>query len=243
MIGSQVVAGLAELGHEVLAADLATGVDTVTGEGLAEAVAGADVVVDVTNSRSFVDDEVMSFFTTSTANILAAEEAAGVRHHVLLSIVGAEHVPHGGYMRAKVAQERLVEASGIPYCIVHATQFFEFVRPLVEMAGDGDTVRLAEVWLQPAAAAEAAQFVVAMAAGEPMNRALEFAGPERHRLGDLARDLLRASGDDRSVVADPEQSFYGAHIGEDDLLPGPDATLGTTTFEQWLADQAVNTSR
>lgn len=243
MIGSQVVAGLAELGHEVLAADLATGVDTVTGEGLAEAVAGADVVVDVTNSRSFDDDEVMSFFTTSTATILAAEKAAGVRHHVLLSIVGAERIPEGGYMRAKVAQERLVEESGIPYCIVHATQFFEFVRPLVEMASDGDTVRLAEVWLQPAAAAEAAQFVVAMAAGEPMNRAVEFAGPDRRRLGDLARDLLRASQDDREVVADREQSFYGAHVEEGDLLPGPGATLARTTFEQWLGDQTVSRSR
>lgn len=243
MIGSQVVAGLVELGHEVLAADLATGVDTITGKGLADAVAGADVVVDVTNSPALEDDEVMSFFTTSTTNVLAAERAAGVRHHVLLSVAGAERMPQVGYMRAKVAQERLVEGSGIPYCIVHATQFFEFVGPLVDMATTGDTVRMADVWFQPAAAAEVARFVVSMADGEPMNRALEFAGPDVGRLDEFARDLLRARGDMREVVADDDQHFFGAHIEKGDLLPGPGATLATTTFEEWLAEQSPTASR
>ncbi len=234
LIGSKLVTKLTEHGHEALAAAPNTGVNTLTGEGLAEAIEGASVVVDVSNSPSFEDTAVLEFFRTSTANLLAAEAAAGVGHHVALSVVGTERLPTSGYFRAKIAQEQLIAASPIPYSIVHATQFFEFLKSIAQAATDGDTVRLAPVLVQPMAADDVAAAVGRVAVGTPLNGTLDVAGPEQFRLDELVRRALAALGDPRQVVADPHAPYFGAELGERTLVPAGEAQLGAVRFEEWL---------
>ena len=233
LIGSKVVTMLRERGHDAVVAAPQTGVNTITGQGLAQVLAGADAVVDVSNSPSFADDAVMSFFQTSTRNILAAEAAAGVRHHVALSIVGVDRLTDSGYMRAKVAQEKLIRSSTIPYSIVHATQFFEFIKGIADGATVGNTVRLAPVLFQPIAAEDVARTVCNVALGAPINGVVETAGPEPFRLDELVRVVLRHQKDSREVVTDPKAPYYGAVPGERSMMPGDDARIGKVTFEAW----------
>lgn len=235
LIGSKLVTLLAADGHEAVAASPGTGVNTLTGDGLADVLTGADVVVDVSNSPSFEAAAVLEFFTTSTGNLLAAEAVAGVRHHVALSVVGTQRLPDSGYFRAKIAQEELIESSPIPYSLVHATQFFEFVGGIVDSATDGSTVRLAHVLIQPMAADDVAAALRDVAVGAPTNARVDIAGPERFRLDDLGRRFLAAHDDAREVVTDPAATYFGAVLQEDTLVPLGDATLGTTTFEGWSA--------
>ena len=237
-IGKKVVDKLRGRGHEVVAASPDSGVNTLTGEGLAPALANAQVVVDVTNSPSFEDTAVMEFFTTSTRNLLAAEAAAGVAHHVALSVVGTERLSQSGYFRAKIAQEKLIKDGSIPYSIVRATQFFEFVKSIADYATDGNTVRLAHVLIQPIAADEVASAVESVAIGSPLNGTVEVAGPEQFRLDELIRRALRARNDPREVIADPHARYSGAQLDERTLVPGPDARLGETRFEDWLSRSA-----
>jgi uncharacterized protein YbjT (DUF2867 family) len=234
LIGSKLVAKLAERGHEAIAASPASGVNTLTGDGVREVVERADVVVDVSNSPSFEDGPVMEFFDTSTRNLLAAEEAAGVGHHVALSVVGTERLQASGYFRAKQVQEQRIASSAVPYTIVHATQFFEFVDSVARAATDGDTVRLAPVLIQPMAADDVAAAVCEVALGAPRNGVVEIGGPEEFRLDELVRRALAAQGDPRTVVADPGALYFGARLDERTLVPDPDATLASTRFEDWL---------
>jgi uncharacterized protein YbjT (DUF2867 family) len=233
-IGSQVVSTLEGQGHEVVAADLGSGVNTLTGEGLAEALTGADVVVDVSNSPSFEDEAVLEFFTTSTGNILAAEKTAGVGHHVALSVVGADRLPDSGYLRAKLAQEQLIKRSAIPYSIVRATQFYEFVQAMADAATDGDIVRVPSARIQPMAAAEVAGAVARTAEGAPVNGIVEIGGPETLGFDQLIRRALRAFDDPRRVIADPDARYFGTKLGRTSLLAGPEAQIGTTRFADWL---------
>ncbi|GAA2050324.1 SDR family oxidoreductase [Leifsonia soli] len=242
LIGSKVVALLAAHGHEAIAASPNSGVNTLTGEGVDAALAGADVVVDVSNSPSFADDAVMDFFTTSTNTLIAAERKAGVRHHVALSVVGTERMTDSGYMRAKVAQELLIRESGIPFSLVHATQFFEFVKSIADAATEGDTVRLAPVVIAPIAAEDVATAVARTAAGSPLGGVLEVSGPEEFRLTELIARGLAARGDARQVVEDPDARYFGAHLSDRELVPGPDAEVFATTFADWL-DAQVAASR
>lgn len=240
LIGSQVVRGLSEIGHDAVAAAPQTGVNTITGEGLAQALDGADAVVDVSNSPSFSDDAAMQFFRTATANLLDAESAAGVGHHIALSVVGTERLaPQSGYFRAKLAQETLIRESPVPYTIVRATQFFEFVNGIADAATDGTTVRLAPVAFQPMASADVARAVAIAAAGAPVGGLRDVAGPQRYRLDELIRTALTAHGDARSVVADPAARYWGAELEDDTLVPGAGATLFGTTFEDWLLASRV----
>ena len=234
LIGSKLVKNLRERGHEAVAASRDSGVNTLTGEGLAEAMRGASVVVDVSNSPSFEDAAVLKFFETSTRNLLAAEAEAGVGHHVALSVVGTERLSESGYFRAKIAQEKLIKESPIPYSIVHATQFFEFVKSIADAATDGSTVRLAPVLIQPMAADDVADAVAWIAVGAPVNGIVEVAGPEQFRLDELIRQDLSARNDPRDVVADPQARYFGAVLSERTLVPGDDARLGETRFEDWL---------
>ena len=240
LIGSKVVTKLRDQGHEAVPAAPNTGVNTITGEGLAEVMKGTDVVVDVSNSPSFEDAAVMNFFKTSTTNILAAEVAAGVRHHVALSVVGTDRLSESGYMRAKIAQEKLIEESSIPYSIVHATQFFEFLKGIADGATDGNTVRLADVLIQPMAAEDVATEVTKVAVGPPINGIVEIGGPEQFRLDEIVRRYLAARDDRRSVIADPNARYYGAKLGERTLVPENSATVGETRFEDWLSRQLVS---
>ena len=233
-VGSKIVEKLGEHGHDAVAADLDTGINTLTGEGLAEALDGADVVVDVSNSPSFADDEVLEFFRTSTGNILAAEQAAGVGHHVAMSVVGSDRLPDSGYLRAKVAQEKLIAAGPIPYSIVRSTQFFEFVESIVAAAADGDTVRVPAARIQPIAADDVARAVGRVAVGSPVNGIVEVAGPEQFRLDELIRRGLSARNDPREVIADPHARYFGAELSERTLVPVDDARLGETRCEDWL---------
>ena len=235
LIGSKLVARLREQGHDTVAAAPNSGVNTITGEGLADAVRGASVVVDVSNSPSFEDAAVLAFFETSTRNLLAAEAEAGVGHHVALSVVGTERLLESGYFRAKMAQERLIKGSSTPYSIVHATQFFEFVKSIAAAATDGDRVRLAPVLIQPIASDDVASAVGRVATGPPLNGMVEVAGPERIRLDELIRLSLRAQNDPREVVADPRARYYGAELAERTLIPGDDAQLAEIRFEDWLS--------
>jgi uncharacterized protein YbjT (DUF2867 family) len=239
LIGSKLVDKLEHQGHEAVAADLKTGVNTLTGEGLAEAIDGADVVVDVSNSPSFEDAAVMEFFKTSTGHILAAEKAAGVGHHVALSVVGADRLPDSGYMRAKVAQEQLIEDSSIPYSIVRATQFYEFVERIAAEATEGDTVRLPSALIQPMAADDVAGAVGRIAVSAPAGGIVEVGGPERLRFDELIRDGLKARDDPRRVIADPDAQYFGTKLAETSLVPGDDAQLSSTRFEDWLGQSAV----
>jgi uncharacterized protein YbjT (DUF2867 family) len=233
-VGSKIVEKLVEHGHDAVAADLKTGVNTLTGEGLAEALDGADVVVDVANSPSFEDAAVLEFFQTSTGNILAAGKAGGVGHHVALSVVGADRLPESGYLRAKVAQEELIKDSSIPYSIVRSTQFFEFVDSIAAAATDGDTVRVPSASIQPVAADDVARAVGRIAMGTPVNGIVEVAGPEPFRFDELIRYGLSARNDPRHVVADPDARYFGTKLNDTSLLPSEHAQLGETRFEDWL---------
>ena len=234
LIGSQVVKNLSEHGHEAVPAAPNTGVNTLTGEGLSEVLTGADVVVDVSNSPSFADDPVMDFFRTSTTNILAAEKEAGVGHHVALSVVGTERLQDSGYFRAKQVQEDLIRNSGLPYSIVHATQFFEFVGGIADEATHGDTVRLSNALIQPMASKDVAAAVARAAADAPTNTTTEVGGPEQFGVDEFVRKAFDVRGDSRTVVTDPEARYWGVLLEKDTLLPGPDAQLGATRLEEWL---------
>jgi len=238
LIGSKVVAMLNADDFEAVAASPNTGVNTMTGEGLAQVLKGASVVVDVSNSPSFEDKAVMDFFTTSTGNLLKYEEEAGVKHHVALSVVGAERMSEVGYYRAKIAQETLIKESSIPYSIVHATQFFEFAKGIADSATVGDTVRLAPILIQPIAAEDVASVVSEVAAGAPINRTLEIAGPEVLGLEEFVRKGLSARNDNREIFTYPDALFFGAKLNESALLPGKDALLSDWRFDDWLAGQA-----
>jgi uncharacterized protein YbjT (DUF2867 family) len=235
LIGSKLVTNLRQQGHEALAASPDTGVNTLTGVGLAQALTGASVVVDVSNSPSFEEKAVMEFFTTSTRNLIKYATAAGVRHYVALSVVGTERIPDSPYLRAKNAQEALIKGAGIPYSIVHATQFFEFVKRIADEATDGTTVRLPHVLIQPMAADDVAKAVARAAVGAPVNGTVEVAGPQQFRFDELIRQGLVARNDPRKVVVDPHARYFGAELGERSLIPAGDARLGEINFEEWLA--------
>jgi uncharacterized protein YbjT (DUF2867 family) len=243
LIGSKVVTQLTELGHQAVPASPRSGVDTFAGVGLAEAFTDAQVVVDVSNSPSFADDDVMTFFTTATTNMLAAERAAGVGHHVALSVVGAAGVPDSGYLRAKAAQEKLITDSGVPYSIVRATQFYEFVTAIADSATDGDVVRLPHAAMQPIAAEDVAAAVSHQAAGQPLNGATEIAGPEKIAMDDFIRTGLAAHGDPRQVVADPQAPYFGAVIDDHSIVPRGSVTVFETRFADWLAANGPSGAR
>lgn len=239
LIGSKLVAKLGAQGHEAVAASPASGVNTITGEGLAEALKGAQVVVDVSNSPSFEEEAATTFFKTSTGNLLASEAAAGVGHHVALSVVGTERLAErggiGGYFRAKLAQEQLIKDSSIPYSIVRATQFFEFVKNITDASTDGDKVRVPHALIQPMAADDVAGAVGRVATGSPLNGTVEVAGPEKFHFDELIRRSLGARNDPREVVTDPRAGYFGAEVSELTLVPGDDAQLGETRFDDWLS--------
>lgn len=239
LIGSKLVNKLREQGHEAVAAAPNTGVNTITGEGLADVLKGASVVVDVSNSPSWDDAEVLKFFETSTRNLLTYEAAAGVRHHVALSVVGTDRMSESGYMRAKISQEKLIKESSLPYSIVHATQFFEFLKGLADISVVGDKVHLPPVLFQPMAADDVASGVARIAVGQPVNSIVEIAGPEQFRVDELVRRRLASLKDPREVVADPNARYGGAKVGEKTLLPGNNARLGETRFETWLTQPAA----
>ncbi len=234
LIGSKLITKLKASGHEAVAAAPNTGVNTLTGEGLTEVLKGAQVVVDVSNSPSFEDVAVMNFFQTSTRNLLSYEAAAGVGHHVALSIVGSESLPESGYMRAKVAQEKLIKEGSIPYSIIHSTQFFEFVKRIADDATAGNSVRIPPVRFQPIASDDVASAVCKVATGAPLNGAIEIAGPENFRFDELIRQRLTALNDPREVIADPQARYFGAEMSENSLVPIGDAQLGEIRFEDWL---------
>jgi uncharacterized protein YbjT (DUF2867 family) len=234
LIGTKVVSNLRAKGHEVSAASPNTGVNTITGEGLSEAIAGAQVVIDLANSPNFSDDAVMAFFTTAGRNIAAAEKAAGVRHHVALSVVGSDRLPDSGYLRAKVAQEDAIKASGIPYTIIRSTQFFEFVDGIAQSATDGQTVRLSPAHLQPVASDDVAALVTKVATMAPANGMIELAGPERIGLDDLVRRYLAAKHDPRKVITDVHARYFGTELNDKSLTPGDSPNIGATTFQTWL---------
>ena len=234
LIGSKLVTRLREQGHDAVPAAPNTGVNTLTGEGLAEALQGASVVVDVSNSPSFEDTAVMEFFTTSTRNLLEYAAAADVRHYVALSVVGTERIPDSPYLRAKNAQETLIKSAGIPYSIVHATQFFEFIKRIADEATDGTTVRLPPVLIQPMAADDVAEAVGSIAVGAPVNGTVDVAGPQQFRFDELIRQGLGARNDPREVIADPHARYFGAELGERSLVPAGAARLGKIRLEEWL---------
>jgi uncharacterized protein YbjT (DUF2867 family) len=239
LIGSKLVNKLREHGHEAIAASPNSGVNTLTGEGLAEVLKGASVVVDVSNSPSWEDAAVMKFFETSTRNLLTYEAAAGVGHHVALSVVGTDRLSESGYFRAKIAQEKLITESSIPYTIVHATQFFEFLKGLADISMVGDKVHLPHVLFQPMAADDVASAVARVAVGQPVNGIVEIGGPEQFRVDELVRRRLASLRDSREVIADPNARYAGAKLSETTLVPGKNARLGETRFETWLTQQAA----
>jgi uncharacterized protein YbjT (DUF2867 family) len=239
LIGSKLVTKLQEHGHEAVPASPKLGINSITGEGLAAAMASASVVVDVSNAPSWEDSAVLKFFEMSTRNLLAAEAAAGVGHHVALSVVGTDRLVESGYFRAKMAQEKLIRESTIPYSIVHATQFFEFMKSIAEAATQGDTVRLPAVLIQPIAADDVASAVGRVAIGQPVNGIIEVAGPDQFLLDELIRGRLSAIGDPRTVVTDPNAGYYGIKPGVRALLPGGDARIAETRFTDWLSQTAA----
>jgi len=238
LIGSKLVAKLNDRGYDAVSASPDSGVNTITGEGLAEVLKGAKVVVDVSNSPSFEEEAATKFFRTSTANLLKEEEAAGVGHHVALSVVGTDKLAEGdgigGYFRAKLAQENLIKASPVPYSIVHATQFFEFIKSIADSATDGDTVRLSTDSIQPMAADDVAAAVGKVAVGTPVNKIVEIGGPEVFQIDQLIREGLSARNDPRTVVTDPNAGYFGAKIDKTTLIPAADAALGTMHFAEWM---------
>ncbi|HSI10599.1 MAG TPA: SDR family oxidoreductase [Chthoniobacter sp.] len=235
LIGSNVVNRLRQKGHEVLAASPNSGVNTITREGLAEALSGAQVVVDVANSPSFEDKAVLEFFEKSGRNLLAAEAAAGVGHHVALSVVGTERNPESGYLRAKAAQEKLIKGSKIPYTILQSTQFFEFVGAIVQSAADGDAIRVSPALLQPVASDDVAAALADIALAAPVNGTLEIGGPEKIPLDAIARQYLAFKGDKRQVVADVRARYFGTELNDKSLTPGEHPRLGPTRFADWLS--------
>jgi uncharacterized protein YbjT (DUF2867 family) len=238
LVGSQVVTKLGEHGHDAIAASPDSGVNTLTGEGVAEVLEGADVVIDVSNSPSFEDAAVLDFFETSTGNLLAAEKTAGVGHHVALSVVGTERLADKGYFHAKRVQEKLIAESGIPYSIVHATQFFEFIKSIAALATDNDTVRLPPVLFQPIASEDVAKAVGRTAVGAPVNGIVEVAGPDKYRMDELVRRALRARNDPRQVVTDSAAPYFGAYAVDDStLVPADGALIGEVRFPDWLERQ------
>lgn len=234
LIGSKTVAILRQGGHEVVGASPNTGVNTITGEGLKEAMAGTQVVIDLANSPSFEDRAVLEFFETSGRNLLAAEAAAGVRHHVVLSIVGTDRMPDNGYFRAKVAQEKLIEASGIPYTIIRSTQFLEFLGAIADSSAEGNVVRLPPGLFQPIAADDVAAFVAEVALAAPRGGIVEIAGPERAPFNEIVARYLKVVGDPREVVSDPEARYFGGRVEERSLVPLGEARLGRIGFDEWL---------
>jgi uncharacterized protein YbjT (DUF2867 family) len=239
LIGSKLVNKLREHGHEAVAASPNSGVNAVTGEGLAEVLKGASVVVDVTNSPLWEDAAVMKFFETSTRNLLTHEATARVGHHVALSVVGTDQLSESGYFRAKIAQEKLIRESSIPYSIVRATQFFEFLKGLADISVDGEKVRLPHVFFQPMAADDVASAMEKIAVGPPANGIVEIGGPEEFRVDELVRRRLASLKDPREVIADPNARYSGAKLGEKTLVPGKNARLGETRFETWLTQPAA----
>jgi uncharacterized protein YbjT (DUF2867 family) len=235
LIGSKLVESLRENGHEPLAAAPDTGVNTLTGDGLTEALEGAQVVIDVSNPPVMDDDGVMDFFRTSSTNILAAEATTGVKHHVLLSIVGADRLPQSGYLRAKVAQEEAVKKGSVPYTILRASQFFEFIGRLADSSSTGEAVHLAPVFVQPESADDVAATLADIAVSEPVNGIVELGGPQQFRLDELARRVLRANKDERLVEADVHARYFGAELDEHSLTPGSSARIAPTRFEDWLS--------
>jgi uncharacterized protein YbjT (DUF2867 family) len=238
LIGSKLVTKLREDGHDTLAASPDTGIDTITGEGLPEALEGAQVVVDVANAPAWDDAAVLDFFKTASRNLLAAETAAGVVHHVALSVVGTDRLPESGYLRAKVAQEDAVKAGPVPYTIVRAAQFFEFIGRIADSSTDGDTVRLSPALVQPEAADDVVSTLADVAVGAPLNDTIELAGPEAFRLHELAQRVLKASDDRRKVTADVHARYFGAELDDRSLTPGDDARIAPTRFEDWLSQSA-----
>ncbi|AOE85226.1 SDR family oxidoreductase [Pseudomonas sp. TCU-HL1] len=243
LIGSKLVKNLRERGHDAFAAAPSTGVNSITREGLAQAMDGADVVVDVANAPSWEDNAVLEFFETSSRNLLAAEAAAGVRHHVALSIVGSERLPDNGYFRAKVAQENLIKASGMPYTILRATQFFEFVGGIAQAATVGEEIRLSPALIQPMASDDVAAALTDVALAAPVNGTLEVAGPEAMPLDELVRRFLRATQDTRKVVPDVHARYFGDVLDDQSLTPGKNPRLGAIHFEDWLAQSTAQAGR
>jgi len=235
LIGSNVVHRLRRDGHETVAASPGSGVNTITGEGLARALEGAQVVIDVANSPSFEDGAVLQFFETSSRNLLAAEAQAGVEHHLALSVVGTDRLPQSGYFRAKVAQEKLIQASRIPYTILRATQFFEFVGSIVEAASERDGIRLSPALIQPIAADDVAAALADLAVGTPLNGVVEIAGPDRFPLDELARKFLAARADSRQVIADVHARYFGSELNDRSLVAGDRPRIGPTRFQNWLS--------
>ncbi|WP_020578257.1 SDR family oxidoreductase [Actinopolymorpha alba] len=235
LIGSQVVENLRAQGHEAVPASPKTGVNTITGEGLDTALVGVQVVVDLANSPSFEDAAALEFFQTSGRNLLEAEAKAGVGHHVALTIVGADRVPDSGYMRAKLAQEELIEKASRPYTIVRSTQFFEFMRATADSATDGDTVRVPAANLQPIAAKDVAAAVTEVAVSDPVSGVIEIAGPEKIKFPELIRRVLATDNDPRKVVGDEHARYFGTELTDTSITAGPDARLGKTTLAEWLA--------
>lgn len=238
LIGSNLVNRLRQEGHEAVAASPNTGVNTITGEGVAAALAGAQVVVDVANSPSFDDKAVLEFFETSGRNLLAAEAKAGVRHHVALSVVGADRLPESGYLRAKVAQEKLIKGSKIPFTILRSTQFFEFIGRIADEATQGREIRLSPALLMPIAAEDVAAALADVALGKPLNATIEVAGPHAFPLDQFAQRLLYARGDLREVVPDIHARYFGTELNDQSLTPGEHPRFGPTTFDAWLSRQA-----
>lgn len=234
LIGSKLVALLRTDGHDVVAASPQSGVNAVTGEGLDDVLTGADVVVDVSNSPSFADDDVMDFFVTSTGNLVEAEKRAGVQHHVALSVVGSARLPDSGYLRAKTAQEDLIKRSGVPFSIVQATQFFEFTRGIAESSMVDGKLHLAPVHYQPMASDDVAAALARVAAGAPLDGTREIAGPERVRMDEFIPAALAEAGDVREVVSDEHAKYFGTELADDSLVPGPGAELGATTYDVWV---------
>lgn len=235
LIGSKVVKNLRGRGHEVIAASPASGVNTITGEGLSEALAGANVVVDLANSPSFEDAAVLEFFTTAGKNLFAAERAAGVQHHVALSVVGTDRLAQSGYFRGKIAQEKLIRDSGVPYTIIHSTQFFEFLGGIAQSGGDGETIRLSPAYFQPIASDDVGAAVADYAVEAPRNGIVEIAGPDRVRLADMVQRFLDATHDSRKVVADSGARYFGAELNDDTLVPGANPRLGALNFDAWFS--------
>jgi uncharacterized protein YbjT (DUF2867 family) len=235
LIGTKLVNELRRRGHEVVPASPSTGVNTVTGQGLAEALIGTQVVVDVANAPSWEDSAVLAFFETSGRNLLAAEVVAGVGHHIALSVVGTDRLLASGYFRAKMAQENLIKASKIPYTIVRATQFFEFVGGIAESASDGQTVRLPPALMRPIVSDDVAAALADVAVADPLKRTVDLAGPETIRMDDVVRQFLVASGDTREVITDPQGRYFGIAVNDQSLIPGDNPRIGSTRFENWLS--------
>jgi uncharacterized protein YbjT (DUF2867 family) len=243
LIGSKLVGKLREAGHDALVGSPDSGVDTLTGEGVADALRDSGVVVDVSNAPNWDDAAVLDFFETTSRNLVREELAAGIQHHVALSVVGVDRLPDSGYFRAKLAQEEAVRTGGVPYTILRATQFFEFIGRIADASAEGDTVRLAPVWVQPEAADDVASALATIAVGAPVNGIVELGGPERFRLDELAGRVMEANGDPRRVIADAHAPYFGTELSERSLVPDDSAFMASTRFEDWLANAAGKETR